>query len=782
MGPVSSQTAFIEGVVKDASSGNTLPGVNVFDQNKKGTTTDGNGYYKLELQPGEHIITFSFIGYKTHEKRVSLQEKEQLTQNVQLFLEAELLDVVVVSAGKFEQSLSDITVSMEVIKPKLIQDRNTTTLESMLQVTPGVTIIDNEPQIRSGSGFSFGAGSRVQILIDDLPILSGDAGRPTWSYLPIENLEQMEIIKGASSVLYGSSALSGVINLRTAYPRETPRTEVTLFTGRYSDPSIEESVWWNESNSLIGGLSFLHSRKIQSLDLVVSGNYFGDQGYIGPEIIDPADSSFYPEHISRNGFENRGRISVSLRKNFEKTPGLKIGLNTNFYKSKSTATLLWLNADTGLYRPSPGSLTFTDQDAYHIDPFIEYYSNNGGKHALRSRLYSLDNLNTNNQSNFSDVWYSEYQYTQHFDSLSIPDLVSTFGTVYEDVNAESDLFAGNDGDAGKNNATKLAFYLQLDKKFFDKLSISLGVRNENFEINGLNESATIFRSGLNYKLAEASFLRASFGQGFRFPSIGEKFIKTNVSSLFIYPNTDLRSEKSWNLELGLKQGFKLGQLKGFADLALFQQEFERFIEFTFGQWGPISDPGLGLGFRSLNTGDARVTGLELSIVGFQKINDMELNLMLGYTYTKPISLTPNELYTENEDPFWPDPNYLNTSSDTAGHILKYRMQHAIRGDIGLDYKKFHLGISGRYNSNMANIDRIFEDLDTQGILETGLTQWRKDNNKGDAIFDLRGGFKLNENTKLSLIITNLLNRAYAMRPLAIEAPRLFTIQFKSTIK
>jgi iron complex outermembrane receptor protein len=92
-----------------------------------------------------------------------------------------------------------------------------------------VIVVDNDPQIRAGSGFSFGAGSRVMMLVDDLPILSGDIGRPSWSFLPIENLEQVEVIKGASSVLYGSAALSGVINVRTAYPRLEPRTRATAY-------------------------------------------------------------------------------------------------------------------------------------------------------------------------------------------------------------------------------------------------------------------------------------------------------------------------------------------------------------------------------------------------------------------------------------------------------------------------------------------------------------------------------------------------------------------------
>jgi len=764
-----------------------IPGVNVYNQNNEGTSTDIDGKYSLSLESGSHIISFSFVGFRIVTKQINLKENESLELNIELSEEGELLDAVVISAGKFEQSLSDITVSMEVIQPKIIQDRNTTSLVSILQITPGVTIVDNEPQIRSGSGFSFGAGSRVQILVDNIPILSGDAGRPSWSYMPIENLEQMEIIKGASSVLYGSAALSGVINLRTAYPRNEPKTEITVFSGRYSDPSIEEATWWKESNSLVGGANFLHSQKIKTLDFVLSGSVFGDQGYIGPEIVDPLDTLFNSTDVNRNGFENYGRLTLGLRKHFKNNPNLKLGLNTNFYNNKSTATLLWLNNDTGLFRPYPGSLTFTNQTAYHIDPYIEYFGDKGSNHSLRSRFYSLDNENTNNQSNFSDVWYTEYQFSQDYKDFGIPDFNSTVGTVYEKINAESDLFAGNDGGSGKNEADKLAFYLQLDKKFFEKLNVSVGFRNENFEINGQEESATIFRSGLNYQFGKASFLRASFGQGFRFPTIAEKFIQTSVSSLIIYPNLELESEKSSNLELGLKQGFKFGSFKGFADIALFQQEFDRFIEFTFGQWGTIADPSFGLGFRSLNTGQARVRGLETSIAVNQKKSNYELNGILGYTYTVPVTLTPEEIYIDN--PNSPvDPTFINTSSNPANDILKYRMQHQLRSDISIDFKKFNFGLSGRYNSFMQNIDRIFEDLDSDPSippalrLETGLTQWRIDNNKGDAIFDFRMGYELTKQSRISIVVNNALNRVYAIRPLAIEAQRLVQVQFKTSLK
>ena len=115
------------------------------------------------------------------------------TLNFSLDSEARLLDMAVVSAGRFEQSVAEVTVSLEILQPALVENKATTSLESAIEQTPGVSMVDGEPQIRSGSGFSYGAGSRVMIMVDDLPVLSGDAGRPTWGFLPLENLSLIHI-------------------------------------------------------------------------------------------------------------------------------------------------------------------------------------------------------------------------------------------------------------------------------------------------------------------------------------------------------------------------------------------------------------------------------------------------------------------------------------------------------------------------------------------------------------------------------------------------------------
>ena len=285
----SSTAQTFSGKVVDAS-GIGLPGAFITAKNKAGDLLGNvslpDGTYTLDLGTwaGQSAtLSCSYIGMETSERTVAnLEAGKAYAWDWQLAETSEVLDLVVVSAGRFEQSAAEVTVSVDVLPPRIVESRGTTTLETALEMNPGVTFVNGEPQIRSGSGFSYGAGSRVMILIDDLPVLSGDAGRPTWGFLPLENLEQIEIIKGASSVLYGSAALSGVINVRTRFPDARPLTRITRQVGFYSDPRSEHAKTWNvrpqQSN-----LRFLHSQQLGTWDIVIGGNILRDDGFLAPE-------------------------------------------------------------------------------------------------------------------------------------------------------------------------------------------------------------------------------------------------------------------------------------------------------------------------------------------------------------------------------------------------------------------------------------------------------------------------------------------------------------------
>ena len=310
-------------------------------------------------------------------------------------------------------------------------------------------------------------------------------------------------------------------------------------------------------------------------------------------------------------------------------------------------------------------------------------------------------------------------------------------------------------------------------------------------MNSEKNGKPVFRAGANYKLGQATYLRASYGQGYRFPSIAEKFIVTGLGAIQVFANPDLKPETSYNAEIGIKQGFKIGEFKGFIDVAVFQQEFRNFIEFTFGQWTavPLSDLGQiskVIGFKSLNTGGAKVQGAELSIMGTGNIRKTRFDILAGYTYTKPMSTTPDYVYAQTVEtpgtlviPQFSQASYLTTSENTNNNILKYRMQHLIRIDVGATRGDFNAGLSFRANSHMQNIDKAFSQLEQELPAEfnPGINSWRADHTKGDFVFDTRVGYTFSKKHKIALIMNNVLNREYAIRPLAIEEPRVTVVQY-----
>ena len=760
-----------------------LVGVNVYTESGTGLITDEYGTFEIELNAGRNVITFSYIGFESKTITYFLQENELKNISITLNEASKKLDMVVVSAGKFEQRIEETTVSMEVIKPQIIENKNTTNIKTVIDQVPGVNVTDGQANIRGGSGWSYGAGSRVLVMVDDMPIISGDAGQVQWKLIATENINQIEVLKGASSVLYGSSALNGVINIRTKFPTKSdidrhPQVGYTTFTTHYGVidlPKRESLIWWDKKKIRhFRGLDFFHAQKMSDINMTIGGNFFNDEGYRKGEIVD------------------RKRFNFSLEKLNTKS-NLIYGIKGNFLFQSSGSALIWDSFENG-YVPLNDKITTTSGDVFNIDPYIKF-SRGKNKHSLNTRYLHLINDNNTkgsdvNDDNKSKVFFSDYKWQR---TIADKMLFVTAGTTNEIVLAQSKIFQG------KNTRNNHSLYSQFDLKF-NKLNLSLGGRYEYFslnseeghEVNGdtlyhFAEAKPVFRTGINYQIAEGTFLRSSWGQGYRFPSMAELFVTTRVSDIEIFPNPSLKSESGWSSEIGLKQILKFKDLIALIDVAGFIMRYNDMMEFTFGQWAfPEFDENgsstnfYGLGFKSVNVGKTQISGLEISFSGNAKLNQItELNFMGGYTYINPISLEINKEYAEDiyENPI----TYSTSSSDAT--ILKYRYKHVTKFDIELKKEKVSLGISMRYNDFMSNIDKIFtEELINEGIpglveaLIPGINESREKYKNGDLIFDFRIAYLLNNNTRLSFISNNALNREYVSRPADLMAPRTFALQ------
>ncbi len=793
-----SQTSSISGVVMDKETRETIPMANISLKQQTETIINGisnkvliqgsvsniNGDFVIEnINPGEYILECSFIGYKTYKKTIKLKSAENKYVTISITEESNLLGDVVISAGKFEQNVEEVTVSMDVIKPKLIKSKNPVNMEVMMNQSPGVNIVDGQANIRGGSGWSYNTGSRVLVMIDDMPFLSGDRGTVEWDMIPMENISQIEVIKGASSALFGSSALNGVINIRTEYPKNKPKTEVSIFQGFYDKPKRESLHWWGNEPQYFSGVSFSHAEYKNNTGIVFGGNIFNDFGY-------------------QKGVENRrGRFNFSTKKDWEKIRGLSHGVNGNFMYSHNDDAIMYTNDSLG-YIPLDEDPAKYTQMMMNIDPYLSYVNPlNNTKHDLKIRLFRDDYNPNGGDAAYSNVFYSDYQFQKTWEEINstflpftLNHLVSTSGITRNKIFAHDDDVYG-----GKHHVSNYSLYSQLDGKIHERLNLSLGGRYEYFNFDGEITSVPLLRTGLNYKLMDGTFLRTSYGSGFRFPSIVERYVTVKSGPVVVYPNPELEPEGGWSAEIGIKQGLKIDNWKGFFDVAAFVMQYDNMIEFTFGRWDPMNtnqDSLFGLGFKCVNIGEARVSGVETSIGGNGKIGAVDLSILGSYTYINPIILNPNDVYYSyytdgnNDGIITEDPEiddlieitYTNASSNTGenGNLLKYRHQHTFKFDIQADTKFLSSGLSVRTNSFMENVDGIFEDdifNDPQSaLINFGIKDSRENLKNGDVILDWRASIKLNENITISTIIDNLLNREYQIRPAYIGPPRTFTVK------
>ncbi|MDX2003415.1 MAG: TonB-dependent receptor [Chitinophagales bacterium] len=731
-------TGYLNGSVYDEKTSEKIPGASIIiDDNAAGTISDENGFYKLEVPAGWHVVTYSFVGYEARQLRIRIWDGKTHTENVAISTETKQLGLVTVTGSKYEKKIGEEVVSVEVLTPQFIENTNVVNMNQALDKVPGVNMIGEQVNIRGGAGYASGAASRVLMLLDGLPILTPDDGNIEFQSLPLENVEQIEVIKGASSSLYGSSALNGIINLRTANPKNEPYNKITLFYGLYNNPfsGKKKQLYFTDKRPMFGGGSFAHRKRYKQVDLVLGGGYNEDAGYLN-------DNS-----------SKRVRLNVKVRYRPERVPGLTIGLNTNMSSFKGGFFFLWRgwgdSPEDSIGRPgyiakdSLAYITNTPGDfrsiPVNLDPYVTYFDQKNNMHSFKGRWYFVRNLNSNGENTDAQQYYGEYTFHSALKRLGL-NFVTGASMTYGYINSE--IF-----DKRKNRNG--AVFLQIDKKFFDKLSFTVGIRTEMIKLDTLDFVAIpVVRAGVNFQAAEGTYIRGSFGQGYRYPTIAEKYVQTIRAGVQVIPNPDVKPESGWSAELGLKQAMKVtDDWIGYFDIAGFITQYKDMIEFA------AVSSGVGLPyFQAQNVTNARISGFEISTFGQGKIKAVTTNFLLGYTYLQPVDL-----------------NFDDSATPDKSNMLNYRFHHSAKADIEAIYKGLAIGTTMTYISFMENVDKQIEQVNNIG-------KFRDANNGGTFVIDGRIAYNLAKGTKVAFIAKNLANKQYTLRPGYMEAPRNYTVQ------
>lgn len=589
----SKQSIILKGIISDSLVNLPLISSNIRISNTEiGTKSDIKGNFSLQIDflYFANNIEINYPGYQKYTKSISslLNSLETKLDNDILYLEFKLVpnnfksQSVIISASKNVQNSQDIPISVSIIESDFIKSRSQNSLERILQYVPGVEVNNDNISLRGSSGFTFGIGSRVSLLLDGFPMLAADNGDMKFDALPFYNIERIEVIKGSGSALYGTSAIGGVINIITSPPTEDLSIKSRLFSGFHSQPNYDE--WKFDGGNLINsGVDLNISQKIDNFSYTTSLTYFNQKGY---RLNDKAE---------------RYAIFSKLYYNIEDKTFLDFTINhTNnqqenwvYWKSLTQPFLpdtYPANSENNTSIKTAGILNLKhiiNEDNYLVlksGVYNTYFNNN----------VILDN-NTLRKSDANSI-----NIDAQYNSSINEDVFITFG-----INNITNLV--NSITYGNNNQNIFSTYFQSELNHVDNLIVTIGARLDLENTSNLNNNLIFSpKLGLNYNIWDQQF-RLSAGRGFRAPSIAERFSNINFQGFSVEQNLELKAEESISFEIGTNKNLIFDDYSLNIDCAIFYNKFNNFIDPSIN----IKENVPVIQFK--NIVDAQILGMELSV-------------------------------------------------------------------------------------------------------------------------------------------------------------------------
>ncbi|MES2559051.1 MAG: TonB-dependent receptor, partial [Bacteroidota bacterium] len=447
---------------------------------------------------------------------------------------------------------------------------------------------------------------------------------------------------------------------------------------------------------------------------------------------------------------------------------------------------LWKDADSGALVPFDGSIGFDKYYIFSIDPHVTYVAKTYTL-SLKLRHYNIvrDGIfGAKNEKNPNDAVAKINAVDIGFQKRFAHYFTSSSGIYASSFNAVGNVYPGNRTGYSGAAYTQLEFARK-------RWNLTTGLR---YELNAMGQLSQtqrpLLRFGANYQATSKTFLRLSYGEGFRFPTVVERYVSDKASGITIFPNPDLATERGWYTELGVKQGFNIGGFSGTVDACFFWMEYENLIELRFNQYEYARlvidtaqmpprvyiDGEDKIGFKAINRPLSRTAGYELSLEGGGFIGPVNVRTLCGYTYTYPIDLNADSSLQNignYMNAFTSNQGVINRSDTSAfNSLLPYRNRHLVKVDVECSYKKVSIGYNAQYFSVFEKID------DALYIVIPGLKEFQSSVGGGDWVHNIRASMSLTPNFTLAALVNNVANHAYATRPTRMESMRTYTLQMR----
>ncbi len=595
-------------VLKDEDTKEPLMYGNVkLEDSDIGAAADTTGLVIINNIPnGKQTLVFSYVGYRKKDKSFVFPLKN--TDPVVVYLEkSETLSEVVVYSMRTGNHIKEIPTRIEVLGHEEVVEEsgiNPGSISKLLGETSGI-FVQRTSAVSGNVSFRIQGlpGKYTQLLQDGFPMYSGFSSGLSLLQIPPLNLQQVEIVKGSASTLYGGDAVAGIVNLITRKPAIKPQFTVMI-----------------------------NQTTLQGNDI---SSYFSDRnGKFGVTIV-ASLNSHRAKDVSKNGFSDvpqyhRAVINPIIYYDINKNNHLEVGLSTTFENR--------LGGDMMVLNDKPDSLrSFYEQNkTRRINGRVLYELSmpSGNLLTFKTSIGSFERKFKTNVNTFNGVqnnYFSELSYLIKSKKHSWVSGLNYYGDVFNEL----------DTSLLSYNHQTIGLFTQDEWKVAGKLFFEPGLRYDyNFEYGGF----FLPRLALMYHFTNRIFVRLSGGLGYKLPTpFTDDAERTRYQH--VLPLTNLSPEQSAgvNLDFNFKtplfddlflsfsQSFFITEIRNpvIANPDLLQQQIVSYENAR----GNISSRGLN-------------TNMRLSLDELVLYVDYTfLNALKRYDDNKPLELTPKNRLT-----------------------------------------------------------------------------------------------------------------------------------------
>ncbi|HYG18621.1 MAG TPA: TonB-dependent siderophore receptor [Ohtaekwangia sp.] len=538
------QTGSIEGTIRD-TGGNAIENASIIIVNANtGTQSDAAGNFSFTNVPvGNYTLKASVLGYETLRQSVTVKDAEKATVSFVVATSDLVLTEVTITSTGIKDEIKDIPGTVNVLDGRQIRESGAQSVGQIISRIPGVNYLDED-----GRGLKPNIGLRgldplrnrnLLVLVDGkFPIGMTLYGDPAAYYMiPLEQVERIEVIKGASPVLYGGYSVGGVVNMITKHGESIPQTKLDVGFGSWNAMTTQFS-----SGADNGKSSYFISGLRRQGDGYRDRAEFGVNDYtirLGSKLDERTELSIYLNYFSEDS-ETPGGLSQAQ---YDDDPRQSQHTSDDFYAQRFSGALSFkktVGTDHHFSTSIYGNYFQRDWWIAYANPTTFGY--------LRD-IHAFGNV-------------TDYNLTKdlfgHDNSLIVGMRIHT--DRLDDINVEG---ATKDARTGPTVGNRINTSLIYEAYVYDEFNITEnlvfapGIRytNVGYKRNDLTlarkddleSDAFIYSAGMIYKIQEHSRVYGTFSKGFQPPALNSSLAPGTVDQ-----GVDLQPETSKNFELGFR--------------------------------------------------------------------------------------------------------------------------------------------------------------------------------------------------------------------------------------